>query len=82
MTSVSPSHDRFLAAFGIAGIVILPFLVFYPVAALIVWLTHLSPARPFFASSVSVNERPFTGRAIDDGPIRDAIASAQRRVGT
>jgi hypothetical protein len=34
-----------------------------------------------FAATVAligVNERPFAGRAIDDGPIRDAIASAQR----
>lgn len=39
---------------GIAGIVILPFVVLYPVAAFIVWLTHLSPARPFFASCVGI----------------------------
>jgi hypothetical protein len=39
---------------GIAGIVIQPFLVFYPVAAFIVWLTHRSPARPFFASCVGI----------------------------
>ena len=39
---------------GTAGIVILPFVILYLIAAFIVWLTHLSPARPFFASCVGI----------------------------
>jgi hypothetical protein len=39
---------------GSAGIVVLPFILCYAVAAAIVWLTHLSPARPFFASCIGI----------------------------
>ncbi len=39
---------------GSVTIVLLPFVVFYAIAAFIVWLTHLSPARPFFASCVGI----------------------------
>lgn len=39
---------------GTAGIVLIPFLLLYLFAALIVWLTHLSPARPFFASCIGI----------------------------
>jgi hypothetical protein len=39
---------------GTAGIVLIPFVLLYLVAAGIVWLTHLSPARPFFASCVGI----------------------------
>jgi hypothetical protein len=39
---------------GTAGIIVIPFLLLYVIAAAIVWLTHLSPARPFFASCVGI----------------------------
>ena len=39
---------------GTAGIVLIPFLLLYLFAAFIVWLTHLSPARPFFASCIGI----------------------------
>src|SRR3977135_1147966 len=39
---------------GTAGIVLIPFILLYAIAATIVWLTHLSPARPFFASCVGI----------------------------
>ncbi len=39
---------------GTAWIVLIPFLLLYLVAAGIVWLTHLSPARPFFASCIGI----------------------------
>jgi hypothetical protein len=39
---------------GTAGIVLIPFILLYAIAAAIVWLTHLSPARPFFASCVGI----------------------------
>jgi hypothetical protein len=39
---------------GSAGIVLVPFILLYGIAAAIVWLTHLSPARPFFASCIGI----------------------------
>jgi hypothetical protein len=39
---------------GSVGIVLIPFVLLYAIAAAIVWLTHLSPARPFFASCVGI----------------------------
>src|SRR5215510_6223814 len=39
---------------GPAGIILIPFLLLYGVAVGIVWLTHLSPARPFFASCIGI----------------------------
>ena len=39
---------------GQAGIVLIPFIVLYAISAAITWLTHLSPARPFFASCVGI----------------------------
>src|SRR6187200_3292213 len=39
---------------GPAGIILIPFLLLYGIAAGIVWLTHLSPARPFFASCIGI----------------------------
>lgn len=35
---------------GALGVILIPFLLLYLIAAGIVWLTHLSPARPFFVS--------------------------------
>ena len=39
---------------GTVGIVLTPFLVLYAIAATLVWLMHLSPARPFFASCIGI----------------------------
>lgn len=39
---------------GPLGIVLIPFVLLYCIAAAITWLTHLSPARPFFASCVGI----------------------------
>jgi hypothetical protein len=35
---------------GMVGIIVVPFILLYAIAAGIVWLTHESPARPFFAT--------------------------------
>jgi hypothetical protein len=39
---------------GTVGIILIPFVVLYLIAFGIVWLTHLSPARPFFASCIGI----------------------------
>src|SRR5690349_23881130 len=39
---------------GTFGIIAVPFVLLYLVAAGIVWLTHKSPLRPFFASCVGI----------------------------
>jgi hypothetical protein len=39
---------------GTAGIVFVPIALLYSIAAAIVWVTHLSPARPFFASCIGI----------------------------
>ncbi len=39
---------------GTLGIIVTPFVLLYLVAAGIVWLTHKSPLRPFFASCVGI----------------------------
>ena len=39
---------------GSFGIVLIPFILLYGIAGGIVWLTHLSPARPFFASCIGI----------------------------
>jgi Protein of unknown function (DUF4239) len=39
---------------GALGIILVPFVLLYLIAAGIVWLTHLSPARPFFASCIGI----------------------------
>ncbi len=39
---------------GSVGIVVLPFVLCYAIAAAIAWLTHLSRARPFFATCVGI----------------------------
>jgi hypothetical protein len=39
---------------GTVEIILIPFVVLYAIAIGIVWLTHLSPARPFFASCVGI----------------------------
>ena len=49
---------------GNAGIVLIPFIVLYLIAALIVWVTHKSPARLYFASCVGITGPFFTSVAI------------------
>jgi len=39
---------------GVAGVVICPFVVLFLIAAALTWLTHVSPARAFFASCSGV----------------------------
>src|SRR5262245_6978183 len=39
---------------GTVGIILVPFVLLYLIAVGIVWLTHLSPARPFFASCIGI----------------------------
>jgi len=39
---------------GTVGIVLIPFVLLYLIAAGIVWLTHKSPARPYFASCIGI----------------------------
>ena len=39
---------------GALAIILIPFVLLYLIAAGIVWLTHLSPARPFFASCIGI----------------------------
>src|SRR5262249_11942324 len=39
---------------GSAAIVLIPFILLYALAAAIVWLTHLSPSRPFVASCIGI----------------------------
>lgn len=45
---------------GPLGVVLVPFVVLYAVAILICWVTHKSPARPFFASCIGI-AGPFFG---------------------
>jgi hypothetical protein len=39
---------------GMVGIILVPCVLLYLIAGAIVWLTHLSPARPFFASCIGI----------------------------
>ena len=39
---------------GAGGIILVPCALLYLIAIAIVWLTHLSPARPFFASCIGI----------------------------
>src|SRR5262249_44456391 len=39
---------------GTVGIILVPFVLLYLIAVGIVWLTHLSPARAFFASCIGI----------------------------
>src|SRR5258706_15006804 len=49
---------------GTFGIVAVPFVLLYIVAAGIVWFTHLSPARPFFASCIGITGPFFASVAV------------------
>jgi len=39
---------------GTLAIVLVPFIVLYAIAGMIVWVTHKSPLRPYFASCVGI----------------------------
>ena len=49
---------------GFLGIVLIPFVVLYCIAAAIVWLTHLSPLRPFFISCIGITGPFFASVAV------------------
>jgi Protein of unknown function (DUF4239) len=49
---------------GFWGIVVVPFVVLYAIAAAIVWLTHLSPMRPFFVSCIGITGPFFASVAV------------------
>ena len=65
---------------GSVGIILLPFVVLYAIAALIVWLTHQSPARPYFASCVGIPGPFFASVAVLFGLFAAFLANdVQRR---
>ena len=67
-------------SFGTLGIVLFPFIVLYLIAVLIVWLTHKSPARLYFASCVGIPGPFFTSVAILFGLFAAFLANdVQRR---
>lgn len=49
---------------GTPGIMLIPFVLLYLIAVGIVWLTHLSPARPFFASCIGITGPFFASVAV------------------
>jgi hypothetical protein len=49
---------------GAFGVIAIPFILLYGIAAGIVWLTHKSPLRPFFASCVGIPGPFFTSIAV------------------
>jgi hypothetical protein len=49
---------------GALAIVLVPYLVLYSLAAGLVWLTHLSPLRPFFASCIGITGPFFASVAV------------------
>src|SRR5215469_4034130 len=49
---------------GTAGVILIPFVLLYLIAVGIVWLTHLSPARPFFASCIGITGPFFASVAV------------------
>jgi hypothetical protein len=49
---------------GIVGIILIPFVLLYSIAVGIVWLTHLSSARPFFASCIGITGPFFASVAV------------------
>jgi hypothetical protein len=65
---------------GSVGIVLISFVVLYAIAALIVWITHKSPARPYFASCVGIPGPFFASVAIMFGLFAAFLANdVQRR---
>src|SRR6185369_15473203 len=49
---------------GALAIILIPYVVLYLLAAGIVWLTHLSPLRPFFASCIGITGPFFASVAV------------------
>ncbi len=49
---------------GSLGIILVPFIALYGIAAGIVWLTHLSPMRPFFVSCIGITGPFFASVAV------------------
>jgi len=49
---------------GAWAIIVLPFILLYSIAAAIVWLTHESQARPFFASCIGIGAPFFVSVAV------------------
>jgi hypothetical protein len=65
---------------GTVGIVLIPLVLLYLIAAGIVWLTHLSPARPFFASCIGIVGPFFVSVAVLFGLFAAFLANdVQRR---
>jgi hypothetical protein len=65
---------------GTVGIIVIPFVLFYAIAAGIVWLTHKSPARPYFASCVGIPGPFFASVAVMFGLFAAFLATdVQRR---
>jgi hypothetical protein len=65
---------------GAVGIIGIPFVVLFLVVAGIVWLTHLSPARPFFVSCIGITGPFFASVAVLFGLFAAFLASdAQQR---
>jgi hypothetical protein len=65
---------------GTVGIVLIPFVLLYLIAAGIVWLTHESPARPYFASCVGIPGPFFASVALMFGLFAAFLANdVQRR---
>jgi uncharacterized membrane protein SirB2 len=65
---------------GRVGIVLIPFVVLYAIAWLIVWVTHQSPARPYFASCVGIAGPFFASVAVMFGLFAAFLANdVQRR---
>ena len=65
---------------GTFGIVVIPFVLLYAIASGIVWLTHKSSARPYFASCVGIPGPFFASVAVMFGLFAAFLANdVQRR---
>jgi hypothetical protein len=67
---------------GTLGIILVPFIVLYGVSGAIVWLTQLSPMRPFFVSCIGITGPFFASVAVLFSLFAAFLANdVQRRVG-
>jgi hypothetical protein len=65
---------------GTAGIVLVPFVVLFAIAAGLVWLTHMSPLRPFFEGCIGIAGPFFASVAVLFGLFSAFLANdIQRR---
>jgi len=64
---------------GTVGIVVFPFVLLYSIAAGIVWLTHKSPARSYFATCVGVQGPFFASVAVMFGLFAAFLANEVQR---